>query len=63
MSETIMRQLLSMAEVNQLTGVSIDTLRRWRLSGEGPRSFKCGRRVVYDRTEIDAWINSLRQAG
>lgn len=63
MSETISRRLLSMAEVNQLTGTSIDTLRRWRLTGEGPKSFKCGRRVVYDATEIDTWINSLRQAG
>jgi predicted DNA-binding transcriptional regulator AlpA len=32
------------------------TLRYWRHRGEGPRSFKVGRRVVYVRAEVERWL-------
>jgi predicted DNA-binding transcriptional regulator AlpA len=47
-------------EVAALTRASVDTLRYWRHLGRGPRSFKLGRRVVYARTDVLAWIEEER---
>jgi predicted DNA-binding transcriptional regulator AlpA len=50
--------LLRLAEVAELTGVSEATLRFWRHTGTyGPPSAKLGRRVVYRRAEVFAWID------
>jgi predicted DNA-binding transcriptional regulator AlpA len=46
---------------NQLAshwGVSANTLRKWRWEGKGPRFVKLGRKVVYRRTDIDAFANA-----
>ncbi len=34
------------------------TLRYWRHTGEGPISFKVGRRVLYRKTDVDAWLDA-----
>jgi predicted DNA-binding transcriptional regulator AlpA len=47
-------------EVAALTRASVDTLRYWRHLGRGPRSFELGRRVVYARTDVLAWIEEER---
>ena len=49
-------ELLTIAEVAELLRSPVATLRYWRYTGTGPRSFKIGRRVVYSRSELDAWI-------
>jgi predicted DNA-binding transcriptional regulator AlpA len=54
--------LLSTDEAARLLGRSIDTLRYWRYAGRGPVSFRLGRRVVYDRSAVLAWIEKERQA-
>lgn len=59
----IQRKLLTMAEVQAMTGTPMDTLRYWRHKGEGPKSFRLGRRVVYDRADVEAWIAAQRAAG
>lgn len=53
-------QLLRMEDVAEQTGVPIETLRWWRKrnKGEGPRSAKLGRRVVYRQSDVDAWIEA-----
>lgn len=38
------------------------TLRYWRHIGEGPPSFKIGRRVMYRRDELLAWIEAQAAA-
>ncbi len=38
------------------TGVNPATLRYWRHTGEGPVSFKLGRRVLYRKVDVDAWL-------
>ena len=52
------REYLTTAEVSELTGIPVGTLRYWRhrRRGEGPKSFCLGRRVTYKRSDIDAWI-------
>jgi DNA-binding transcriptional MerR regulator len=57
------RTILRTQEVSDLTGVSVDTLRYWRYRGIGPRSYKVGRRVVYDLAEVNRWLDEQRGQG
>lgn len=59
----LQRQCLTMTEVSALTGVPVNTLRYWRHMSDGPKSFKLGRRVVYDVSDVHDWLNAQRAAG
>lgn len=48
--------LLSEAATCDLTGLAERTLQRKRLDGSGPRFVKLGRRVLYRRADVLAWI-------
>jgi predicted DNA-binding transcriptional regulator AlpA len=52
-----MSELLLIEEVAELTRLPLSTLRFYRHRGNGgPRSFKLGNRVVYRRSDVEAWI-------
>ena len=51
----------SMEWVSERTGIPLNTLRYYRMNGQGPRSFKLGRRVVYDERDVEAWIDEARR--
>jgi hypothetical protein len=36
----------------------VNTVRYWRTIGYGPKSARIGRRVVYRRADVFAWIDS-----
>lgn len=55
--------ILGMPEVAERIGRSLDTLRYWRKRGEGPPSFKLGRRVVYMESDLVGWIAEQRRQG
>jgi len=55
--------LLTTAEVAQIMRSPVSTLRYWRHLGSGPRSFHVGRRVVYRRTDVTAWLHEQAEAG
>jgi predicted DNA-binding transcriptional regulator AlpA len=57
-----MIQLLNEHEVAGLLGVSVASIRRWRLLGRGPKYIKIGASVRYKPEDVNAWINS-RPAG
>lgn len=40
------------------TGLAASTLRKLRLTGEGPRFLKLGRAVRYRDTDLEAWLNA-----
>lgn len=42
-------------------GVSVSFMNRARLTGDGPEYLKLGRRVVYERDSLDAWLASRRR--
>lgn len=44
-----------------LTGLSVSTLNKLRLTGEGPDYLKLGRRVAYDVADLNAWLASKRR--
>jgi predicted DNA-binding transcriptional regulator AlpA len=55
------QDLLTPEDVAALTRTPIGTLKWWRHLGDrGPRSFKLGRRVVYARDDVLAWIKEER---
>ncbi|EFV91667.1 hypothetical protein ES5_09862 [Dietzia cinnamea P4] len=54
--------IITPAQLSEETGIPVGTLRYWRHAGTGPESFKLGRRVVYRRSAVDAWINAQELA-
>lgn len=59
-----MEPLLRIDEVAARTGIAQSTLRWWRQSGQGPRSAKFGKRIVYRESDVEAWIDAqFTQAG
>lgn len=42
-------------------GVSDSTLAKWRMRGDPPAFRKLGRVVVYDQTDLDAWLDTCRR--
>jgi predicted DNA-binding transcriptional regulator AlpA len=55
--------LLTTAEVALIMRSPVSTLRYWRHLGTGPHSFRLGRRVVYRRADVTAWLHEQAEAG
>jgi len=51
-------ELLTIAEAAELLRAPVATLRYWRHRNIGPRGFRLGRRVLYRRDDVTAWINA-----
>lgn len=57
-------EYLTETEVASATRISVNTLRWFRHVGKGgPRHFKLGRRVLYARSDVEAWIDNARKVG
>lgn len=54
--------LLTVDEVAAYCRTSPSTVRHWRLTGKGPRSYKVGRRVLYKAPEVHAWVEAQANA-
>ena len=50
--------LLTISEAAELLRAPVATLRYWRHLGTAPRSFRVGRRVLYRRDDLQAWIDA-----
>ena len=53
---------LTTGEVAEALRTSPETVRYWRHLGKGPRSFKVGRRVLYARADVLAWVEAQRDS-
>jgi excisionase family DNA binding protein len=42
-------------------GLSLKTLEKLRVTGRGPRFAKAGRKVIYDRRDLDRWVAALKR--
>jgi excisionase family DNA binding protein len=51
-------ELLTITEAADLLRAPVATLRYWRHRNSGPRSFRLGRRVLYRRDDLRAWIDA-----
>ena len=54
-------ELLTITEAAEVLRAPVATLRYWRHLGTGPRSFRLGRRVLYRRDDLHAWIAAQRE--
>lgn len=56
---------MTTAELAELLRVPTETARYWRHVGRGPRAFRIpgGRRVLYAREDVEAWLASARDGG
>lgn len=55
-------RMLTEADVVEMTGLARGTLAYYRHAGTGPRSYKLGRRVRYDETDVLDWIAQQKAA-
>lgn len=55
--------LLNEHDVARMTGMSVATVRRWRLFAQGPRYMKIGSAVRYRPEDVRAWLNSRPTGG
>ena len=39
-------------------GVAVRTLRKWRFFGQGPRFYKLGRSIRYDKDEVEQFVRA-----
>ncbi len=58
-----MPKYLTTTEVAELLRAPAETVRFWRHTGKGPRSFKIGRRVLYDIRDVEEYVERARTAG
>ena len=57
-----MAEYLTTAELAEMVRAPIETVRYWRHIGSGPKSFKLGRRVLYELADVEAWIAQAKSA-
>jgi predicted DNA-binding transcriptional regulator AlpA len=50
--------LLNEHDVARITGLSVASVRRWRLLRQGPKYIKIGAAVRYKAEDISAWLES-----
>lgn len=55
--------LLDETDVSRITGLSLASVRRWRLLRQGPKFIKIGAAVRYRREDIAAWLASRPTGG
>jgi predicted DNA-binding transcriptional regulator AlpA len=50
-------------DVARITGMSVATVRRWRLLHQGPKYIKIGAAVRYNPEDISTWLDSRPTGG
>jgi predicted DNA-binding transcriptional regulator AlpA len=55
--------LLTEHDVARITGLSVASVRRWRLLRQGPKYLKIGAAVRYKPEDISAWLESRPSGG
>lgn len=51
-------EMLTAAELAELLKIPEGTLAQWRYRGQGPKYFKLGNHVRYQRSEIEEWLEA-----
>jgi len=63
MATDIIGPLLNEFSVAEILGVSVATVRRWRLLRQGPKYLKIGAAVRYDPQALSTWLASRPTGG
>lgn len=51
-------EYLTTEEVATYARTSVDTVRYWRTKGIGPHGARVGRRILYRRSDVEAWVHA-----
>lgn len=51
-----MQQLLTSKEAADMLRIKPRTLMQWRKMGKAPPAHKAGRKLLYDKDELQAWV-------
>ena len=57
-----MTQLMTERDAAWLLGLSVRTLQKWRLLGQGPCYLKLGQAVRYDPSDLEAFVQAARRS-
>ena len=55
------KRLLGTEAAAEYLGLAVQTLAKMRVSGDSPPFYKLGRQVLYDRAELDEWLDARRR--
>lgn len=55
-------EFMKTAGVSAFLGISEETVRHWHKVDSGPASVRVGRHRLYRRTDVEAWLDGLREA-
>ena len=55
--------LLNEHDVARITGLSVASVRRWRLLRQGPPYLKIGSAVRYRRVDVASWLETRPRGG
>ncbi|RFZ40883.1 hypothetical protein DAVIS_02848 [Mycobacterium marinum] len=55
-----MNERVKIEGASAITGVPVGTLRYWRATNQGPRSYMVGGHLWYDVADLDAWITDQK---
>jgi predicted DNA-binding transcriptional regulator AlpA len=58
-----LNELLTEHDVARITGLSVASVRRWRLLRQGPTYLKIGAAVRYKPEDLEAWLKSRPTGG
>jgi predicted DNA-binding transcriptional regulator AlpA len=62
-SHNEIENLLNEHDVARITGLSVSSVRRWRLLKQGPKYLKIGSAVRYNPDDLSAWLKSRPTGG
>jgi len=62
-AKTQLATLLNEHEVARITGLSVASVRRWRLFKQGPKFLKIGAAVRYRSADVSAWLETRPTGG
>jgi predicted DNA-binding transcriptional regulator AlpA len=62
-TQQTVERLLDERDVAELTGMSVASVRRWRLLNRGPRYIKLSSAVKYRPEDVRAWLQSRPSGG
>jgi excisionase family DNA binding protein len=56
--EENMEHYMTIGEAGTYIRTPVETLRKWRTQGTGPKAARIGKRLLYRRSELDRWVKS-----
>ena len=52
--------LLTVEQLAAQLQIPVSTIYQWRYLNQGPPGFKVGRHLRFEKSDVEAWLNTLR---